>query len=564
MASTERDKTAALKRIQIYYVVIFLFAIAFFTIGGVGNAYLKNEEEWDMSAWYQLYVGAFIAGGMIAFTSILTCCIHKGNVEKREGIAKVKEGIGCFMVMLFGCFVSLIVCAVFLGTFVTESGVFGETKCDNSTSTNDTLCFESYTKIKGLSAASLIFLILSFFSNIYGFIDRDPKNEKLKVGSQAEDRNEALARLWIRAAFFLIYSVAFFAIGGVAVATLRNESDWDIKTWHQPFYGLFPAGLVIIILVFISFDVHKATSESRQADVDKGIKGIVILQRILFVSLIVCAVFLGSFVTHSREFEKCPNSTLDINSMPMTYEGSCIEDKQPLLGVSVACIVVVALCFIVIGHAWNDRTLTLDTKAPVKKAVPPKTPAKKVEPSRPKSAGNNNIKSPKKETQNKSKEQSVAAGTQVNVEDENMKKSNKIKLSPIKGQPRQINVESPGSESKGQPKETTTVKQDAKGTNIGTSGATGSVSVPVEEENEAKLLRRQNQLLQVQNQMLQDHLSGVLNVQTYQYDSLYPLEQNPEKDSVSYLQPPPPTLVLPSTSNTVPLEPPPAYNEAWK
>jgi hypothetical protein len=25
----------------------------------------------------------------------------------------------------------------------------------------------------------------------------------------------------------------------------------------------------------------------------------------------------------------------------MTYEGSCIEDKQPLLGVSVGCIVVV-------------------------------------------------------------------------------------------------------------------------------------------------------------------------------------------------------------------------------
>ena len=85
--------------------------------------------------------------------------------------------------MLFGCFVGLLVCAVFLGTFVTESGVFGETKCDNSTTT-DTLCFESYNKIKGLSAASLIFLILSFLTTIFGFIDRDPKNEKLKAGSQ--------------------------------------------------------------------------------------------------------------------------------------------------------------------------------------------------------------------------------------------------------------------------------------------------------------------------------------------------------------------------------------------
>ena len=87
------------------------------------------------------------------------------------------------MFMLFGCFVGLIVCAVFLGTFVTESGVFGETKCDNSTTT-DTLCFESYNKIKGLSAAFLIFLILSFLTTILGFIDRDPKNEKLKAGSQ--------------------------------------------------------------------------------------------------------------------------------------------------------------------------------------------------------------------------------------------------------------------------------------------------------------------------------------------------------------------------------------------
>ena len=87
------------------------------------------------------------------------------------------------MFMLFGCFVGLLVCAVFLGTFVTESGVFGETKCDNSTTT-DTLCFESYNKIKGLSAASLIFLILSFLTTIFGFIDRDPKNEKLKAGSQ--------------------------------------------------------------------------------------------------------------------------------------------------------------------------------------------------------------------------------------------------------------------------------------------------------------------------------------------------------------------------------------------
>jgi hypothetical protein len=87
------------------------------------------------------------------------------------------------MFMLFACFVSLLVCSVFLGTFLTESGVFGETKCDNSTST-DTMCFESYNKIKGLSAASLVFLILSFLTNLVGVIDRSPKNEKLKKGSQ--------------------------------------------------------------------------------------------------------------------------------------------------------------------------------------------------------------------------------------------------------------------------------------------------------------------------------------------------------------------------------------------
>jgi len=247
-------------------------------------------------------------------------------------------------------------------------------------------------------------------------------------------------------------------------------------------------------------------------------------------------VFLGSFVTQYREFEKCPNTTLDINSLPMTYEGSCIEDKQPLVGVSVGCIVVVVLCFIVIAHAWNDKTLKLDTNVPVKKAVPPKTPAKKVAPSQPKSSGNNSPKIPANETQNQSKQQSVATGKQVKVEDENMKKSNKIKLSPIKGQARQIIVKSSGSksesESKDQPKETTTVTQNQQETNIGTAGATGTVSVPVEEENDAKLLRAQNQLLQVQYQMLQDHLSGVLNVQHYQYDSLY--RRNKTQKKVPY------------------------------
>jgi hypothetical protein len=36
---SERDKTAALKRIQINYIVLFLLAISFFTIGGLGIRY---------------------------------------------------------------------------------------------------------------------------------------------------------------------------------------------------------------------------------------------------------------------------------------------------------------------------------------------------------------------------------------------------------------------------------------------------------------------------------------------------------------------------------------------
>jgi hypothetical protein len=62
---SERDKTEALKRIQINYIVLFLLAISFFTIGGLGNIYLNNEKEWDISAWYQVYEGAFIAGGVV-------------------------------------------------------------------------------------------------------------------------------------------------------------------------------------------------------------------------------------------------------------------------------------------------------------------------------------------------------------------------------------------------------------------------------------------------------------------------------------------------------------------
>jgi hypothetical protein len=29
----------------------------------------------------------------IGFTSMIMCCIHKGAIEKKEGIAKVNEGV---------------------------------------------------------------------------------------------------------------------------------------------------------------------------------------------------------------------------------------------------------------------------------------------------------------------------------------------------------------------------------------------------------------------------------------------------------------------------------------
>ena len=82
----------------------------------------------------------------------------------------------------------------------------------------------------------------------------------------------------------------------------------------------------------------------------------------------------------------------------------------------------------VIAYAWNDQTLKLDTNVPVKKAVPPKPPAKKVAPSKPKSAGNNSPKSPKNESQNQNIQQSVAAATQVKAEDENMKSRTRSSL----------------------------------------------------------------------------------------------------------------------------------------
>ena len=84
---SERDKVAALKRIQIYYIVIFLFAIAFFTLGGAGNVYINNEKEWDISAWYQVYVGAFIAGGMV-------------NTSEHTGILEIKFNYGLKMLYI--------------------------------------------------------------------------------------------------------------------------------------------------------------------------------------------------------------------------------------------------------------------------------------------------------------------------------------------------------------------------------------------------------------------------------------------------------------------------------
>ena len=74
------------------------------------------------------------------------------------------------------------------------------------------------------------------------------------------DRNQSMGRLWIRGAFLFIYSVGFFAIGGVAVATLKNEPDWDINSWHQPFYGVFVAGLMVsYVNVWLRFLLCNAT-----------------------------------------------------------------------------------------------------------------------------------------------------------------------------------------------------------------------------------------------------------------------------------------------------------------
>ena len=61
----EAERTEALKRLWLQGVFIFLYAFAFFVIGGIGVDVLKKEPGWDTTTWYQLYYGAFAAAVLV-------------------------------------------------------------------------------------------------------------------------------------------------------------------------------------------------------------------------------------------------------------------------------------------------------------------------------------------------------------------------------------------------------------------------------------------------------------------------------------------------------------------
>ena len=113
------------------------------------------------------------------------------------------------------------------------------------------------TRIDQSSDASLNIMFHGLINPCIHLIE---SHELYIVQIPAGDRSQALCRLWMRGAFLFIYSVGFFAIGGVAVATLRNEPDWDINSWHQPFYGFFVAGLMVsYVNVWFRFWLFNAT-----------------------------------------------------------------------------------------------------------------------------------------------------------------------------------------------------------------------------------------------------------------------------------------------------------------
>ena len=85
----ESERTEALKRLWLQGVFIFLYAFAFFVIGGIGIDVLNKEPGWDTTTWYQLYYGAFGAAVLVNMKHSVLSMHYVSNIHNT--IKKIKN-----------------------------------------------------------------------------------------------------------------------------------------------------------------------------------------------------------------------------------------------------------------------------------------------------------------------------------------------------------------------------------------------------------------------------------------------------------------------------------------